>query len=181
MKQIEIETTYLATKLPDGLDPLQSRILADTYFPAGSVHPSLRIRQKGSSYMLTKKTKLDAADASTQQEENIALTQEEFAALNAGNGKRVSKIRYEVPVGEYTAEVDIFTGDLAGLVLVDVEFPSKEARDNFIKPDFCGGDVTQEDFIAGGMLAGKRYADIADELARWDYQSIDVSHLIDTH
>lgn len=169
MIQTEIETTYLASSLPDGINDLEGREIIDTYFPANVAHPRLRIRQKGSTYTLTKKTQVTLGDASTQTEENIDLTKEEFNALNTGSGKTVSKIRYEIPIGEYTAEVDVFTGDLKGLVLVDVEFPSTEARDAFVKPSFCGEDVTQEDFIAGGMLAGKSFADITPDLERLGY------------
>lgn len=169
MIQTEIETTYLAHSLPAAIKGLEGRTIIDTYFPANVAHPHLRIRQKGSSYTLTKKTQVTPGDASTQTEENIDLTKEEFEALNAGNGKTVAKIRYEMPIGEYTAEIDVFTGDLEGLVLIDVEFPSTEARDAFVKPDFCGQDVTQEDFIAGGMLAGKTLADITPDLQRLGY------------
>ena len=37
--------------------------------------------------------------------------------------------------------------------------PSIEEKDAFVAPDFCLVEVTQELFIAGGMLCGKRYAD----------------------
>lgn len=171
MIQTEIETTYLANSLPELIKGLEGRTIIDTYFPAEAVHPHLRIRQKGASYTLTKKTKVNPDDASTQTEENVELTKEEFDALNAGHGKTVAKIRYEVPLDGHTAEIDVFTGALEGLVLVDVEFPSSEARDAFVKPDFCGTDVTQEDFIAGGMLAGKTFEDILPDLNRLGYRS----------
>lgn len=169
MIQTEIEATYLANSLPDTIKSLEGRTIIDTYFPANATHPHLRIRQKGTSYTLTKKTQVTPGDASTQIEENIDLTKEEFEALNAGNGKTVAKVRYEFPIGNHTAEIDVFTGGLTGLVLVDVEFPSIEARDAFKKPDFCGADVTQEDFIAGGMLAGKTIANITPNLQRLGY------------
>ena len=170
MIQTEIETTYLASSLPDELKNLEGHTMIDVYLPASAAHPRLRVRQKDSLYMLTKKTKVNEGDASTQVEENVELTKEEFEALAAGNGKTVAKIRYELPLGDHTAEVDVFTGDLEGLVLVDVEFNSAEARDTFVKPDFCGVDVTQEEFIAGGMLAGKKIQDIAADLERLGYQ-----------
>jgi CYTH domain-containing protein len=169
MIQTEIETTYLAHSLPEAIKGLEGRTIVDTYFPVNVVHPHLRIRQKNGSYVLTKKTQVNPDDAGAQIEENVELTKDEFDALNAGNGKTVAKIRYEVPLGEHIAEVDVFTGDLEGLVLVDVEFPSPEARDAFVKPDFCGADVTQEDFIAGGMLAGKTLQDILPDLNRLGY------------
>lgn len=46
------------------------------------------------------------------------------------------------------AELDVFTGKLAGLVLIDFEFDSLDAKASFTPPDFILADVTQEDFIA---------------------------------
>ena len=166
MIETEIERTYLASALPEDLASHPHYKMTDIYFPAETVHPQMRIRQKGDTYTLTKKTKVAASDASMQTEENISLNREEFEALRAGHGKTVSKIRYNVPVGDHTAEIDVFTDDLSGLVLVDFEFDSAAARDAFIKPDWCGTDVTQEDVTAGGMLAGKKLADIATDLQR---------------
>ena len=40
-------------------------------------------------------------------------------------------------------------------------------------PSMALADVTQEDFIAGGLLAGKKYSDIAPELDRFEYKRID--------
>lgn len=175
MTEIEIETTYLALALPEGLAKAKHRKLVDVYFPAQAVHPQMRIRQQGEDFVLTKKTQVKADDASMQTEENIVLTQGEFEALRAGQGKLVAKTRYYVPVGDRIAEVDVFEGALAGLVLVDVEFTSEETRDAFVKPSFCGADVTQEVFIAGGMLAGKSLADIQTDLDRLGYQPVDLT------
>lgn len=172
MPQTEIETTYLASALPGNLSGYHHEELVDVYFPADSVHPKLRIRQKGGTYMLTKKNQVEAGDASVQLEENVELSEAEFNSLRAGRGKVVSKVRYLVSVGDHTAELDVFTGDLAGLVLVDFEFKSTSERDAFKPPDFCGPDVTQEEFIAGGMLAGKKLPDIQAELDRLHYRPL---------
>ena len=36
-------------------------------------------------------------------------------------------------------------------------------------PDFCLKEVTQELFIAGGMICGKSYEDIEENLKRFNY------------
>ena len=41
-----------------------------------------------------------------------------------------------------TAELDIFEGDLAPLMLVEVEFDSEDAANSFSPPDWFGEDVT---------------------------------------
>lgn len=169
--ELEIETTYLAAKLPD-LSNCKSREIRDMYFPAEATHPVLRIRQKDDSYEFTKKTQLDPHDAGAQQEENINLTKAEFDALAKGSGKEVIKTRYYYPCQDVIAEIDVFKGDLQGLVLVDIEFTSQEAKNAFEQPDFCLVDVTQDEFIAGGILAGKKYEDIRTQLKAYHYKPL---------
>jgi len=66
----------------------------------------------------------------------------------------------------------VFEDGLGGLVVVDFEFESENEKESFEMPDFCLAEVTQETFIAGGVLAGKDYSDIKGELDRFDYISL---------
>lgn len=52
----------------------------------------------------------------------------------------VDKVRWLVPAGNHTFEVDEFLGDNAGLVVAEVEL--SRADEFFIKPDFIGKEVT---------------------------------------
>jgi adenylate cyclase len=169
---LEVEVAYLAASLPPGLEKCPREDMIDIYFPDTVEHPKLRIRQKGDSYELTKKTQADPNDAGAQYEENVALTADEFAALAKGHGRKVAKTRYFLPYGGRTAEVDVFSGPLQGLVIIEIEFETVAERDSFAKPDFCSADVTQVDFIAGGMLAGKSYRDIEAQLKRLGYKAL---------
>ena len=55
------------------------------------------------------------------------------------------KKRYLVPIdGGLTAEVDIYEGELEGLMTTEVEFPSLEEAENFVAPDWFGKDVSEE-------------------------------------
>jgi CYTH domain-containing protein len=69
-------------------------------------------------------------------------------------------------------EIDVFQGNLKGLILVDVEFDNEKDREEFVMPDFCLADVTQETFLAGGMLCGKSYKDIENDLNRFNYNKL---------
>jgi CYTH domain-containing protein len=86
----------------------------------------------------------------------------------------VQKNRYKVTISGRPAEVDVFTGELNGLVVIDFEFDSPEEKAKFQPPTCCLADVTQEDFIAGGLLAGKSYQDIATDLERYNYKPLSV-------
>lgn len=114
----------------------------------------------------------EGTDSSRMIEQTIELDADEFAELSAHGGKRVEKLWYYYPYQGLTAEIDVFGGGLEGLVLVDVEFTDREQQLQFPMPDFCLAEVTQEKFLAGGMLAGKQYKDIADQLARYQYQPL---------
>ncbi len=168
----ELELTYLAKELPpDVLSAPHDEVL-DVYIPSSSPHPHLRIRKCGNAYEITKKQPIEEGDASRQLETTILLTAEEFSELSMLEGKRVKKIRYIYDYNGTRYEVDVFQEVLKGLVLIDVEFKTIEAKNAFIPPPFCLADVTQEEFIAGGMLCGKTYQDIEIQLAEFGYTPI---------
>ncbi|SRR6266568_86666 len=169
---IEIEVTYLAARVPEDLAGCICKELEDIYFPATAEHAKVRIRRSDKVYEFTKKTPLDQNDAGRQKEENVALTGDEFAALAKGDGRRLVKTRYYLPYDSLIAEVDIFQGELAGLVIIEFEFKSPEAKEAFTMPNFCLADITQDAYFAGGLLAGRTYAEVAPELARYHYQPL---------
>jgi len=169
---IEIERTFLAKKLPEGLKDCEHKEIIDIYIPKEARHPGLRIRKNGDNYEMTKKRPVKDGDASKQEEQTIILSEEEFISLSKIDGKRVSKIRYDYEHKGLKAEIDVFQEDLKGLVVVDFEFNTEEEKENFEMPDFCLVDITQEQFIAGGMICGKSYEDIEENLKRYNYEKI---------
>ncbi|MBU6231173.1 MAG: CYTH domain-containing protein [Patescibacteria group bacterium] len=170
MIELELEKTYLARRLPEGLEKCQHREVFDTYYPPSAAHPVLRLRKNGDRYEMTKKEPDQSGDASIQTEHTIRLTKEEFDSLAKTAGKKVRKIRYDYPYKEANAEVAVFQDGLKGLVLVDVEFKSVRDMKAFGMPDFCLADVTDDETFAGGMLCGKSYQDISDHLNELGYQ-----------
>lgn len=172
MTEIELERTYLAKYLPDGLKDCPSKEIKDIYLPESIDHPSLRIRKRGDKYEITKKQPVQGNDSSEQYEHTIILTKEEFSALEQVKGKVIRKIRYYYNHNGVQAEVDVFQDDLAGLVLVDFEFKEMADKNNFAMPDFCLTDITLNEHFAGGMLCGKKYADIEVHLGELGYEKI---------
>lgn len=145
--------------------------MLDIYIPKLTTHPVLRIRKKGDTFEITKKSPLKD-DASEQEEQTITLTKEEFSELAILPGKRLRKIRYYYPINGQLAEIDLFLDDLEGLALADFEFSSLKEKESFQMPDFCLADVTQEESIAGGFLAGKKYSDIKSFLDKYNYKKL---------
>ena len=156
----EFELTYLIKELPLGVKDSPHKEILDIYIPAHAEHTILRIRKSGDTYEITKKQPAHGIDSSHQIENTIPLSREEFADLSVMTGKRIEKTRYYYQENSVTYEVDVFKGDLAGLVVVDVEFKSNEQKDRFVPPTWVLADVAQAKFIAGGVLCGKKYIDI---------------------
>jgi len=171
----ELEKTYLIKYIPDGLMAADKKELLDIYLPAHSEHSVLRIRRSGDTYEITKKESVVAGDFSRQLETTIPLTVEEYGDLSLLPGKRVHKIRHYFTQDGVNFEIDVFQDGLSGLVLVDVEFEKMEQKDALHLPEFCLADVTQEGFIAGGVLCGKVYADIEKDLEKFNYKPVSLS------
>jgi CYTH domain-containing protein len=169
MTSLELEKTYLAKSLPLGLEKCPHKEILDIYIPSTIAHPVLRLRKKGDIFEMTKKEPAKDGDASEQTEHTIRLTEEEFKALAAIEGKQSRKIRYDYPYQGHNAEITVFKDELEGLVLIDIEFNDVMTKDSFKIPDFCLADVTQDDTFAGGMLCGKKYADIEEKLEELKY------------
>ena len=169
----EIELTFLPKYLPRGVLLSPSKVVEDLYIPASAKHPILRIRRNGDKYEITKKSPVSKKNASEQYEKTISLTKEEFAGLKKLAGKRVAKTRYYYKEDGATFEVGIFREKLTGLILVDIEFDSREQMRRFKAPPWLATNVTKETFLAGGMLAGKSYKDIEKKLEALGFKDID--------
>ncbi|MCC7004527.1 hypothetical protein IT397_01250 [Candidatus Nomurabacteria bacterium] len=170
MTEVEFEKTYLIKTMPDGWQSFQNKEIFDIYFPFKEVHPNLRVRKAGDKYDITKKECINGNDSSEQNEHTIKLTSPEFEALKNLEGKKLRKIRYYFDLNGIRGELGVHKDELEGLVLVDFEFKNREEMERFVMPDFCLADVTQEEFVAGGMLCGKKYSDVEDYLLKYGYK-----------
>ncbi|GEM_PF-125899 len=169
--ELELERTFLAKELPKDVFQFPLKEMLDIYIPEESGHATLRVRKNGLKFEITrKKPRLD--DPSEMTEETIRITPLEFESFLLIPGLRVHKNRVAYRWKGFDCEVDVFLDGLAGLVLVDFEFKTIEAKNAFQKPDFCLAEVTHEEFTAGGMLCGKKYSDLEPHLSKYHYRSI---------
>ena len=149
---MEIERKYLVAALPEGLDAFPHTEIEQGYL---CTSPTLRIRRMGDFFILTVKERVHSAtSAIVNREDEFALSAESYSQLKMKcEGLMVCKTRYRIPVGEYTAELDIFHGAHEGLLLVEVEFPSVAAADAFAPPAWFGHDVSTDPRYRNSWLA----------------------------
>lgn len=171
--EYELERTFLVKNLPKGFKNSNFIDIEDNYFPKNSAHANLRIRKEGDRKIMTKKYRKQERDASIMIEETILLSNSEYDFINKLNGKKLLKRRYffNYEVGQF-CEIDVYQDKLKGLVTVDFEFKSIKEKNNFIVPSFCLAEITNECFIAGGVLSGKSFKDIEKNLIIFNYKKI---------
>lgn len=134
---MEIERKYLIHTLPENLGNYPHRIIEQGYL---STEPVVRIRRDNDEYILTYKSK----GLMVREEYNLPLTKDSYMHLREKiDGRLIIKKRYLIPLSnELTIELDIFGGDLAPLMLAEVEFPDETSANSFTPPKWFGEDVT---------------------------------------
>ena len=134
---MEIERKYLVKTLPDHLEQYPCKPIEQGYL---NTNPVVRIRRSNDSYILTYKGK----GLMVREEYNLPLNEESFTHLKEKiDGLLIQKRRYLIPLAEkYTIELDVFEGELAPLVLAEVEFETEEEANTFVPPEWFGEDVT---------------------------------------
>jgi len=137
MENMEIERKYLINKIPFSLECFNVRIIEQGYL---CTDPVIRIRRDNDKYELTYKS----SGLMKRREENLPLTENAYEHLVAKiDGRLIQKKRYMIPLDDgLFIELDVFDGDLAPLVLAEVEFPDEDAANAFVPPEWFGEDVT---------------------------------------
>ncbi|NLZ81892.1 MAG: CYTH domain-containing protein [Clostridiales bacterium] len=134
---MEIERKYLVEKLPEHLEKFKSIQIEQGYLCR---EPVVRIRRENEDYYLTYKSK----GFLVREEYNLPLTKDSYKHLfKKVDGKVITKTRYIIPLdSDLNIELDVFLGDLEGLLLAEVEFLDEETANTFIPPKWFGEDVT---------------------------------------
>lgn len=144
---MEIERKYLisSSKLPFSVETYPVRDIEQGYL---CTEPVVRIRKDNESYFLTYKSK----GLMVREEYNLPLNKDAYEHMKGkADGRIISKKRYVIPLKDFipnqnysdlNIELDVFSGDLQGLILAEVEFPDEDTALQFTPPAWFGEDVT---------------------------------------
>ena len=133
---MEIERKFTVSNLPE-LEKYAYHTIVQAYL---NRDPVMRIRKQDDEYYFTYKGKGLLA----REEYNLPLNKESFDnLLPKAEGKVIAKKRYLIPYEKYTIELDIFEGDLAPLIIAEVEFESTSEALSFTPPEWFLEDVTE--------------------------------------
>ncbi len=134
---MEIERKFLVNTLPENLEHYPHKEIEQGYI---NREPVVRIRRSDDNYILTCK----GQGLMMREEFELPLSKEAFEHMKPKtDGIFIQKTRYLIPYDEkLTIELDVFHGELAPLVLAEVEFESVEEANAFLPPEWFSEDVT---------------------------------------
>lgn len=136
---VEVERKFLVPRAPDFLESCRRQRIEQGYLAIENDDTEVRVRRIGEAAYLTVKRGIGL----TRTEIEIEIESAQFDALWPLTAeRRVSKDRHLVPLEDGDAEVDVYGGPLAGLIVAEVEFPSEEQAEAFRAPDWFGDEVT---------------------------------------
>lgn len=179
---MEIERKFLVDTLPENLGQYPSEMIEQAYL---CTDPVVRVRRQGKDFWLTYKGKglmareeynlplnetayahlLAKADGNiiTKRRYRIPLGEAPTARAAdkpAGKGGDASTHADESArkrESGLTAELDVFEGKFAGLVIVETEFPDEETANAFTPPAWFGEEVTWTNAYHNSVLSQRRF------------------------
>ena len=155
----EIERKYLITSLPENLlGQLAPNNILQGYIAVHEDKTEVRIRKFAGQYWQT----IKSPGHLSRLEFELPIEEPLFHDLwPLTKGRNLEKNRYEIPYQNKTIELDIYTKELTGLVVAEVEFKSMDDCNSFIPPDWFDREIS-------GIRAYKNFVLASEGLPQLD-------------
>src|ERR1700704_2431848 len=167
--RVERERRYLLRDLPEGLTRADNHLQITDNYITGTRLRIRKVRDPRTNKWVVKFTQKFAAnpeDLSRTIITNTYLDAIEAETLAVFETNEIRKNRYPFEFAGRRFTVDMFLGDLFGLVLAEISFDTDQELEDFEKPPFALADVTNNEIFSGGKLSELTFADIRKEIER---------------
>jgi CYTH domain-containing protein len=148
--KIERERRFLLAQFPNNANVVRMRRIIDRYIDGTSLRLRKLIDDNGpTAFKLTQK--IPARDIGGQQGLIVTmyLTEAEFGVLEQLPAQMLTKTRHSIP----PFGIDVFDGELEGLILAEAEFDSAAEAEALIIPSYIFREVSDNERFTGGQLA----------------------------
>ena len=152
---VEIERKFLVRGDYKSLSTSHSRIIQG--YICSQKGRTVRVRLRDDKAYLTIKGPSLNGGLSRYEFEKEITKDEGLSLLRLCEPGIIDKIRWLVPAGTHTFEVDEFFGDNEGLVVAEVELASED--EEYLHPDFLGEEVTGDRKYYNSCLRVTPYKD----------------------
>ena len=166
---IERERRYLLQDLPEGMTRADSHVQITDNYITGTRLRLRKVRDPRTNkwtVKFTQKFAPNSEDFSRTVITNTYLNAAEYEVLSVFEANEIRKNRYPFEWEGRRFTIDMFLGELFGLVLAEVSFESDAELASFSKPPFAIAEVTNNELFTGGKLCDLKFEDIRDEIRR---------------
>ncbi|MCM3869147.1 MAG: hypothetical protein ND895_00440 [Pyrinomonadaceae bacterium] len=167
--RIERERRYLLQDLPEGMTRADPHVQITDNYITGTRLRLRKVRDPRTNkwtVKFTQKFAPDPADLSRTIITNTYLNAAEYEVLSVFEANEIRKNRYPFDWEGRRFTIDMFLGELFGLVLAEVSFENDIELDGFPKPPFAIADVTNNELFTGGRLCDLTFEEIREEIRR---------------
>ena len=168
--RVERERRYLLRDLPEGMTRADPHLQITDNYMTGSRLRLRKVREPRTNkwtVKFTQKFPPNPEDLARTIITNTYLNALEAEVLSPiFNSNEIRKNRYPFEFDGREFSIDMFLGDLFGLVLAETSFETDEDLDNFPTPPFAVVDVTNEPLFSGGRLCELTFSDVRAEIAK---------------
>jgi CYTH domain-containing protein len=168
--RIEQERRFLLQGLPDDFDSSGTFVRIFDLYLTGT---RLRLRRMESpsgavlAYKLGQKYHLPEQEAHQSIMTNLYLNEAEYNLLAKLAGDTLMKRRHPYLHSGYSYGIDLFDGELSGLILAEIEqYPGQEIQ-SLPVPEFAVKEVTGEIRFSGAELAGLTRQEFLQWSSEW--------------
>ena len=170
----ELERRFLLARAPEGPCVRRSAI-TDLYVTGTRLRLRRAVETTASGSTISRKftQKIPAPSGAPGLITTMYLDEAEHSVLSGLPGSGLTKTRYSVP----PFGVDVFSGNLAGLLMAEVEFENAEEGKHFQVPADVIAEVTADPRLSGGRLALTRRNELVTLLAEFGLEPLDASEL----
>ena len=145
-----------------------SKLFEDFYLS----NTRLRLRvlsDSDSDRVLIKLTKKEASDSPYfRRISRILLSKDEYHRFSQLDGDGISKVRYYCELRGRVFSVDVFQGELSGLILSEVESEDLDDLMSIELPAFATCEVTEDQFFDGVNLSKTSKAELIAKLGSFN-------------
>ena len=167
--RVERERRYLLEDLPEGLTRAEHHLQITDNYITGTRLRIRKVRDPRTNKWVVKFTQKFAPnpnDLSRTIITSLYLNAHEAETLSIFEANEIRKNRYYHEFEGRRFSIDMFLGDLFGLVLAESDFDTDEELDRFATPSFAIADVTNNELFSGGKLSELKYEDVRKEILR---------------
>ena len=165
--RVERERKFLLADLPEGLTRADPHLQITDNYITGTRLRLRKVRDPRTNKWVVKFTQKfapDPEDLSRTIITNTYLNALEAETLSVFEANEIRKNRYRFEFAGREFGVDMFLGDLFGLVLAEVSFETGEEMDSYEKPPFVIADVTDDPIFTGGSLCDLTFAEVRQHI-----------------